>query len=307
MTDKTTILFLAANPVDTDALRLGEELREIKAALARATQRDRFDLQSEAAVRIEDLRRVMLRHRDQPVIVHFAGHGGAGAIYLEGPDGHARPVAGGALGRFLALFPNVRCVILNACYSDELADALAEVAPCVVGMEVAVTDPHAILFAVAFYDGIGEGLSYADAFRIAESAVDLAGVRDAVRPVFKAGKAAPPLTPTGDNSAIVAADFPPLVVPRLDDITGKQHGALADALTDAFSEQELGQMVRVKLDKNLAVIAGGPDYGAVAFILVDWAKRSGYLRELVQGAVETQPRNQKLRAFALAVGAKVAD
>ena len=294
--DKTTVLFLAANPIDTDALRLGEELRDINAALRQAAQRDRFDLQAEWAVRSEDLRRALLRYKNQPVILHFAGHSGGGMIVLEGQDGRAKPVEGAALARMLAHFPNIRCVVLNACYSDELSAALVQVAPCVVGMAVAVSDPHAILFAVAFYDAIGAGLGYAAAFGVAASALEVEGVLDAVHPVFTAGKAEPP-----------PRDDAPLVAPRLDDITGKQQGALADALTDVFSEQELGQMVRVALDRNLAAIAGGPNYGAVAFNLVDWARRSGYLRELVQGALDAQPRSPKLRAFALAIGATEAD
>ena len=132
MTDKTTILFLAANPVDTDPLRLNEELRDIKEALGQSTQRDRFNLQSEVALRIPDLRRAMLRHKDTPIIIHFAGHGDTGAIFLEGNDGLAKPVEGGPLSRFLARFLNIECVVLNACYSEELADALIEVVPALL-------------------------------------------------------------------------------------------------------------------------------------------------------------------------------
>jgi hypothetical protein len=311
--DTVTILFLAANPVDTDRLRLGEELRDIKAALRQATHRDRFDAQDEWAVRIDDLRRALLRYKDKPLVVHFSGHGEAGAIFLEGRDGQTKPVEGDALSHFLKLFPNIQCVILNACYSDELADALAKVVPCVVGMQAAVTDSYAVLFAVALYDGIGEGLSYADAYAIAESSLGLEGGLDAVCPVFKPGKVAPPSPPPppngGNGDPAVHDDGnhpaePRLVVPQLDDITGKQQGELADALIAAFGDKEtLRRMVRTQLDKNLDAIAGGSDLQALTFDLVGWAKRSGYLRELVQAAVDAQPRNHTLRAFALSVGA----
>jgi len=316
--DKVTILFLAANPVDTNPLRLGEELRDIKASLRQATHRDRFDAQDEWAVRIDDLRRALLRYKDRPVILHFAGHGDGAGIVLEGNDGQGRPVEGGALSRFIKLFPNIRCVILNACYSEATATALAEVTPCVVGMEAEVTDTYAISFAVAFYDAIGEGMSFADAFEVAKSSVDLEGGLEEVLPVYKAGTVA--AVPTGDGvpTGVSPAaqdevndstnDPPRLVVPRIETINGRQQGELADALVDAFgSEEELGRMVRISLNKNLGAVAGGSTLAAVAFDLVDWAKRSGYLTELIQGALATKPRNAKLRSFALAIGATERD
>lgn len=67
------ILFLAANPRDTDRLRLDEEVRAIDEALRKADFRDYFELHSHGAVRIEDLQELLLRY--QPQIVHFSGHG----------------------------------------------------------------------------------------------------------------------------------------------------------------------------------------------------------------------------------------
>ena len=96
-------------------------------------------------------------------------------------------------------------------------------------------------------------------------------------------------------------------MPPLTTITGQQHGQLAEALVDAFGNVgTLGQMVQIEMNRNLDAIAGGATISAVAFNLVDWAKRSGYLTELIQGAVDTQPRNQKLRDYAKSVGAKEA-
>ena len=69
---------------------------------------------------MEDMRRAMLDH--EPQVVHFAGHGKGGSIYLEDRIGNARAIAGEALGNFLANFPTVQCVILNACYSEESGD-----------------------------------------------------------------------------------------------------------------------------------------------------------------------------------------
>lgn len=63
------ILFLAANPVNTSQLRLGEEVRSIQAELERSKHRDRLELINHWAVRVDDLSRPLLDHK--PQIVHF--------------------------------------------------------------------------------------------------------------------------------------------------------------------------------------------------------------------------------------------
>ncbi len=302
-TGKTTILFLAANPVDTGQLRLGNEVKGIRKAFERAKNRDNFSLHSRWAVTIDDLAHALQEFEDGPLILHFAGHGEDAAIYLEGNDGSKVRVEAAALRDFLALFPTIQCVVLNACYSEELAAALAAVVPCVVGMAVAVDNALASDFSVAFYDGVGKSTDYKRAFDLAVGRLQLKGGLDAVRPVFKPGKAAPPLQPPAAQG--VAAS-PRLIVPPLTTVTGQQHGQFAEALAGAFNQQTLTEMVQVKLSQTLANVVGGATFGAVTFNLVDWAKRSGYLTELLQGALDTQPRNQKLRDFALSVGAKEA-
>jgi hypothetical protein len=66
------ILFLAANPLNTNRLRLDEEMRAIDAAVRQGDYRDQFDIHSHWAVRISDLQELLLRY--QPDIVHFTGH-----------------------------------------------------------------------------------------------------------------------------------------------------------------------------------------------------------------------------------------
>jgi hypothetical protein len=80
------ILFLAANPRDTDPLRLDQEVRAIDEALRKAAYRDSFDLIQHSAVRVGGLQGLLLRH--QPHIVHLGGLGNAlSEIILEDSRG----------------------------------------------------------------------------------------------------------------------------------------------------------------------------------------------------------------------------
>lgn len=174
--DKIKILFLAANPVNTSPLRLGEEVSAIDDELVRARFRDKFDLEQKWAVRTASLSRHLLEI--EPHIVHFSGHGSqAGQIYLEDETGKSHPIGVRALSSlFDALKDNIRCVVLNACYSETQAKAISRHIDCVIGMSKAIGDKAAIKFAQGFYQGIGYGRDLQTAFKLGCAHIDLQGL-----------------------------------------------------------------------------------------------------------------------------------
>ena len=163
-TEPVTILFLSANPKDTNGLRLEEEIREIEQSILRAQKKDRFNLIKKGAVRVGDLQFYLTQ--DKPTIVHFCGHGSLqGQIILENNIGQAISVPVAALERaFKAVRENVRCVVLNACFSYPQACAISKHVDCVVGMSSSIQDKAAIAFSSAFYLGIASGTSVKVAF-----------------------------------------------------------------------------------------------------------------------------------------------
>lgn len=158
------ILFLAANPKDSVRLRLDEEHREIERQILLAQKKDSLALVNKGAVRINDLQFHL--NQERPTIVHFSGHGTEeGRIILEDNLGKARTVPPEALARvFKTLKDNIRCVVLNACFSSEQAQAISQYIDCVVGMSSDIGDKAAITFSSAFYLAIASGRSLKNAF-----------------------------------------------------------------------------------------------------------------------------------------------
>jgi CHAT domain len=186
------ILILAANPKQTSPLRLDQEGRDIKEGLQLSQQRDKFILQQEWAVRPKDIRRAVLSFR--PNIIHFSGHGReTEGLSFEDETGKEKLVTGMALAGFFEQFAKqVECVVLNACYSEEQAVAIAEHIDYVIGMNAAIGDKAALEFAVAFYDALAaydpqydEGTPVEFAFKIACNAIVMAGVAGESIPVLK--------------------------------------------------------------------------------------------------------------------------
>ena len=170
---KRKILILAANPKNSSLRRLDREVRDIEAGMKRSKLREEFEIVTQLALRTGDIQRALLD--EEPAIVHFAGQGaGANGLIFEDNNGKAKLVSTQALARLFKLFKNkVECVVLNACYSEEQAEALREHIGHVVGVEDEITNRQAIQFATGFYDALGAGRSYEDASEMGRIAVDI--------------------------------------------------------------------------------------------------------------------------------------
>jgi hypothetical protein len=176
------ILFLGSNPDDSVRLRLDQEVREIDRALASATLGHRFQLNQKWAVRSSELQSHLLRCK--PHILHFSGHGAKErGIILEGEQGTSRVLDGARLARLLGQFnQNLHCVVLNACYSEEQAQAIAQEIDCVVGMATAVEDEAAIRFASVFYEALASGYDVRAAFDLGCADVVVGEMRQETAP-----------------------------------------------------------------------------------------------------------------------------
>lgn len=170
----TKILFLTANPASTVALQLDEEIRLIGQRIRRGEYRKLFDIRSVPALRATDLPYELMD--GAPDIVHFSGHGSSAGelLFQRDRDAEAVPIPASTLARvFKQLRDRIRCVVLNACYSQIQAAAIAESIPCVVGMARAVPDATAIAFASGFYEALAFGKSVAEAFELGQIQIEL--------------------------------------------------------------------------------------------------------------------------------------
>ncbi|MEM6255673.1 MAG: AAA-like domain-containing protein [Cyanobacteria bacterium P01_D01_bin.156] len=182
--DSRKILILAVNPKDTTKLRLDEEIRQIKEALKLSDERARFEIVDEQAIRTNELHRHLLHHK--PQIVHFSGHGmGNRGLAFEDKNGVAKLISTATLTRIFRLCGGVECVLLNACHSGAQADAILEHVDHVIGMTDAIGDQASIKFAEGFYDGLGYGRSYADAFEFGLVGIGAEGISEEDIPVLR--------------------------------------------------------------------------------------------------------------------------
>jgi hypothetical protein len=174
--ERIRVLMLAANPVSSGRLALDEEARQIGERLRLADERDAYELITCWAVRPMDLLQYLNQHR--PQIVHFSGHGdSAGQIVLAAEQGHEMRVGADALGElFRVANHHIRVVLLNACWSSGTAHAIGQHVDYVIGMNAAISDEAATVFAAGFYLALGFGCPVPQAFDQAVAALAVHGL-----------------------------------------------------------------------------------------------------------------------------------
>ena len=172
------ILILEANP-DED-LSLDKEILELRTVIDESIESNRFQVKYGKAVQKDQLHKLMLEleakdPKDDPIIVHFCGHGtGEQGLVFENDKREKDLVSTQALADCLALFENhVTCVVINACYSDIQAEAINEHIKYVIGMKQSIRDDAAIAFSIGFYRALGFGRSFEDAFKFGKNAIQL--------------------------------------------------------------------------------------------------------------------------------------
>lgn len=174
--DKITVLFLAANPKDTQQLNLDEEIRAIQKNIRLSDYRDSIIFESRWAARSSDILQAI--NETNPTIIHFSGHGTKeGDIVLLNPDGSAKQVSKEAITMAISTASDiVRLVIFNACFSEHQAKNIVQNIEAAIGMTDSVRDDTAIIFAAQFYSSIGFGHSLEKSYRQAISAIMLENI-----------------------------------------------------------------------------------------------------------------------------------
>jgi esterase/lipase superfamily enzyme len=181
---KCDVLILAANPTDTQKLQLDKEAELIRKRLQENEIGRQYIVKAEPTACIEDLSKYLLEF--EPIILHFSGHGNSnGEIILNNRQGQAQVVSIETLAELLSTVGGrIECVVLNACFSLEKADAIAEQISCVIGMDKEIDDESALRFAGGFYRGLGFGRGYYSAFELGRNEIKILQLPDNQVPHF---------------------------------------------------------------------------------------------------------------------------
>lgn len=169
------LLFLASSPLDREELELDREFNLIRRRLEKSGF-GAIRMARERKVAAIELASLIMKH--DPSIIHFSGHGDAdGRLVFQSTDGSSTPADPETIARiFSRLSTNVRCVVLNACYSAVQAEEISKYVDVVIGIKTIITDEQSIQLSIGFYEALFYGRSVQEAIDVAKyrlSHVDL--------------------------------------------------------------------------------------------------------------------------------------
>ena len=191
---RVKVLFLAANTDPNSRLELDKEFSQIRRFLDVTPEWDALEMVHEPEAEAAQLPQLLVR--EKPDIIHFAGHADkAGRVQLIGPNKGVSRIEPDALYQLLeAVRADVKLVFFNTCYSAPAADKVVQLVPFCIGTKEAIDDPAAIQFSALFYQGLGFGMTVAEAYKYAQAgvAVTLGGIPADERPQFRQNPKADP-------------------------------------------------------------------------------------------------------------------
>lgn len=177
-----SILFLTSNPTPGARSKLSEEIQQIGSKVQVADYPNRVILHQRQFLRPEDLAVAIIAIN--PDIIHFSSSI-EGYLGFEDKSGEIHPIPSYTLEALFERMPHqLQCVVLQNCYSESQARAIAHHVKYVIGLKVGTNERAAIAFATNFYQAIGMGLTIEHAYRIAHTTLILEGFSDDLIPVL---------------------------------------------------------------------------------------------------------------------------
>lgn len=163
------VVMLSSSPDEPglERLALDTEYNRIRSKLESSEGGRRVELDYWPDVRVDQLPDRLLKAPAD--VLHFSGHSTEdGAITMRDADGQILDLQPEGVAQVIGAFGDrLRCVVLVACFSAELAQRLQDHIDVVVGMQSEVDDDAAIVFVSTFYNALAQGHAVRRAFDVA--------------------------------------------------------------------------------------------------------------------------------------------
>lgn len=182
---RLSVLFIPSTPTEASQLKINEEFREIQENLQTAKLQNQLELHLRMSPRPTDVSQGLLDL--QPEIVHFAGHGTSiEGLHFENQSGVIQIIQPEFLAALFSTFSSkVKLVVLDACYSADQAEAIAEHVEYVIGISREMSDEAAIAFTTGFYQALGTGRTIEEAYKLGCTQIRLLGTPEHLSPILK--------------------------------------------------------------------------------------------------------------------------
>ena len=165
----TIILYTASEPANPNPIETINEFNKIEEKIKTSRFREDFTIKSIFSVSYDKF--IESIDENKPNIVHFSGHGTEKGKLVFCDDNGKLLTTKKRIIEFFKIITNnknnnLECVVLDACYSEILADEILKYVECVIGIRNQITPNTATEFFVDFYGSLSNQNTISDAFDI---------------------------------------------------------------------------------------------------------------------------------------------
>lgn len=164
------VLYIASNPAGQATLQVEEEANELQDKIDVVLTSGNIDLRIYSKLRVSDLPQTIARVR--PDIIHFSAHGEFEGIILSHGDQEVTLSGENLAAIIRALDFRPKLIVVNACSSETVAEALISVADFTIGTTAPITNAGAIVMAATLYQHLAASASIQSAFDSAWAMLD---------------------------------------------------------------------------------------------------------------------------------------
>ncbi len=151
--DTIKIVYIAANPKDTNDVDTEREYKEIN-EIFKKNNNKRFSLNNPVfGATQKDIADTLTSIKNEKIVIHFSGHGSQiGDFLLENKNETSLQAGAKELSQYLGSFKNIIGVVYSNCYSEDLVqNTINQINGFCIGYEETVNKDSAKNFAYQFY------------------------------------------------------------------------------------------------------------------------------------------------------------
>lgn len=173
MKNKIKILFLAGFDNNNSKTEYEKEFNAIQDKLNQRNNSEHFSIKPLFKFTREDLFQAIINEEFN--IIHFCGHSTRlGNIYITSSDGKSELIKPQGFAKLLINFKDeIKCVILNSCYSENIAKHLESELDYVISFPEDLENDLAINFSIGFYLALVANNSIKKSFKLSMAFIEL--------------------------------------------------------------------------------------------------------------------------------------
>ncbi|MFX1500769.1 MAG: HEAT repeat domain-containing protein [Promethearchaeota archaeon] len=281
------VLAIFSAPRGLERLNIRDEKDKLIGALKKSKFGYLFEVTAELHITLAKFKELL---NENYQLIHFSGHSNQYNITFEKLNGNRHPIP---LSAFIKLIQKkvkttcnqLKCIILNSCYSTKLGEELSKLGICTISMKDEIKEEAAKLFTEGFYSEFNKDYTILDMFENGKNNIHLESHRNWNVPELK-----------GEGKINFEIINIPKIPPELEFCIEDERDSDFERITEVYIQPyKYENALKILQQNKFIIITGPPNVGktATAYNLANTIKRENKEIDLIFSIKNEHIKNLK--------------